>query len=151
MKNLRNLSLLSLFIVCCFIHTSSAQTYASAEEISAENTTALTKNEAVKAAAVLDRQALFNHPQLSINKYVATHLAYPSLAIEYAVEGNVIVKVSLDEQGKLTNATVVKGIGMGCDQEALRMVNGMPSWLPAYKDGRPVPSEQLLEIRFSIR
>jgi len=151
MKNLHNLSLSILFIVCCFIQISSAQTYASAEEIPPEKTTTLTKNEVAKTEVILNRQALFNHPQLTINKYVATHLEYPSLAIEYAVEGNVIVKVSLDKQGKLTNAAVVEGIGMGCDQEALRMVNDMPSWLPAYKDGRPVPSEQLLEIRFSIR
>ena len=55
-------------------------------------------------------------------KFVKEHMNYPDLAKRERIEGTVVVRYSLDYRGKVVDAKIKKGIGGGCDEEALRVV-----------------------------
>lgn len=83
--------------------------------------------------------------------YINSHLRYPDAARESNIEGRVIIQFVVNEDGTVSDAVVVKGIGGGCDEEALRMVNGMPKWKPGKQNGMPVKVIFTLPIKFILR
>ena len=83
-------------------------------------------------------------------KYLNNNLAYPELAKSNHIQGTVKVLVSVDSLGKLTGAKVYRGIGGGCDEEALRLIRSINQWKPAYKEGIAVASEAFVPIRFRL-
>ncbi len=83
-------------------------------------------------------------------KYIAENLDYPPLARENNIQGRVVVKFVVDENGKVMNAQVVKGIGWGCDEAALKVVNSMPRWKPGKQRNKPVRVWFMLPIRFQL-
>jgi TonB family protein len=62
----------------------------------------------------------------------------------------VVIQYVIEKDGSITNAKVVKGIGAGCDEEALRVVNAMPNWVAGKQRGQVVPVQFNLPIRFKI-
>lgn len=85
-----------------------------------------------------------------LNRYLSENLHYPSEARENAISGTVFVRFVVDQTGKITNAEVIRGIGGGCDEEALRVVKGMPRWKPGKQRGKPVKTVFNLPVRFSL-
>ncbi len=86
----------------------------------------------------------------ALNKFLDEHLYYPDVARENEVTGKVLVRFLVDEEGTVTHVKVVKGIGYGCDEEALRVVKAMPRWHPGKVNGKPVRTMYLLPIVFRI-
>lgn len=84
-----------------------------------------------------------------IQEFVREHLTYPDSARARGVEGVVVVRFSVSETGVLTDLELVRNIGAGCGQEALRVVRMMPNFTPAYRNGEPIPTKMVLPIRFS--
>lgn len=76
-------------------------------------------------------------PKVNIADYFAANLRYPPDARANNIEGVVEVSFVVDEKGKICQPKVHKGIGGGCDQEALRVVRAMPRWNPGKYDGKP--------------
>jgi len=83
-------------------------------------------------------------------QYLADNVKYPKEAREAGIDGLVYVKFTVTSEGKIRDAKVLKGIGGGCDKEALRVVNGMPDWIPGTQRGRPVAVFQNLPVRYSL-
>lgn len=83
-------------------------------------------------------------------KFLTTNLKYPQIARENAVEGNVYVKFIIEKDGSITNIQVARGIGYGCDQEAVRVVKTMPKWEPGKQRGTPVRSRFILPFKFKL-
>ncbi|MFI5220357.1 MAG: energy transducer TonB [Bacteroidia bacterium] len=71
-------------------------------------------------------------------QFLQSDLQYPDFARENGIEGRVYVKFMVDKEGKIRNAEILKGIGYGCDEEALRVINKMPDWLPGKQNGTKV-------------
>ncbi|RYZ32207.1 MAG: energy transducer TonB, partial [Sphingobacteriales bacterium] len=86
----------------------------------------------------------------ALHKFVSSHVVYPNAAREEGIYGKVVVKFVVDEDGSITKAVVVKGIGGGCDKEALRVVNAMPKWKPGKVKGRAVKVYYMLPISFTL-
>ena len=82
--------------------------------------------------------------------YFRQHISYPAAARESNVQGQVIVQFFIDKYGNISQAKVVRGIGSGCDEEALRRVSAMPVWEPAMFKKRPVPSVQTMQVNFRL-
>lgn len=74
---------------------------------------------------------------------------YPEMARKAGVEGQVIVQFIVDEEGNVTQPQVLRGIGAGCDQEALRVVKEA-KFTPGKQRGKPVRVKMSLPIRFSL-
>jgi len=85
-----------------------------------------------------------------LNEYLSTHLRYPEAAKENNMQGRVSVEFVVNEDGSISNARVLKGIGGGCDQEALRVINGMPKWKPGKQNGKAVKVYFVLPIVFVL-
>lgn len=89
----------------------------------------------------------------TIYKNVMYLLRYPAAARIANTEGKVYVKFIVDELGKMGNSKVLEGIGNGCDEEAVRVMNLVnQAWLPALDlDGKPIKTEITLPITYGLR
>lgn len=83
-------------------------------------------------------------------KYLAESIRYPEQAKKDGVQGRIIVCFVVEADGSITGAEVMRGIGGGCDEEALRVVQAMPRWKPATQDGKPVRVKYNLPIYFKL-
>lgn len=88
--------------------------------------------------------------EAAMMKYIADNLEYPPMARENNIQGRVVVQFVVDENGKITKAKIVKGIGWGCDEAALKVVNSMPRWKPGKQRNKPVRVQFVLPIRFVL-
>lgn len=84
------------------------------------------------------------------NKYLATNLQYPALAREKGIEGTVIVVFEIHTDGSIHNVEILRGIGGGADEEAVRVVQNAPKWVPGKQRGREVITRMRLPIRFKL-
>ena len=84
-------------------------------------------------------------------KYVQQNLKYPQRAIENEEQGRVTVNFVVDQNGKIQNAKVVKGVSELLDAEALRVINNAPKWTPAKQGGKNVPVTYSIPVVFALR
>lgn len=82
-------------------------------------------------------------------KYIKKTLKYPSQARRMGTEGKVFVQFVVDKDGSVTEAKVIKGIGAGCDEEALRVIQGT-KWKPGKQRGRAVKQRIVMPISFKL-
>ncbi|MGI9544043.1 MAG: energy transducer TonB [Cyclobacteriaceae bacterium] len=83
-------------------------------------------------------------------KYIGKNLKYPSVARRIGIEGKVYMYFVIDRDGSLSDVKVLKGIGGGCDEEALRVVEAAPKWNPGKQRGVPVRVKMTLPIIFTL-
>ncbi len=83
-------------------------------------------------------------------QYLNEHIKYPEAARASNVEGRVIVRFIVNEDGSISDCTVMRGIGSGCDEEALRVVKSFPAWSPGRQAGKPVSVYYTLPIVFRL-
>ena len=89
--------------------------------------------------------------QAALDKFINDNVAYPGKAIDNNKEGTVIVGFGIDENGKVTNAKVTSPVvGDGLEEEALKVINKMPTWTPGMVKGKKVKSHYALPIRFQL-
>jgi len=86
----------------------------------------------------------------NIGGYLQRQLKYPNAARDNGIEGQVIVQFVVNEDGHISDAKVLRGIGGGCNEEALRVVSGMPRWKPGKQNGKAVKVYYTLPIRFQL-
>ncbi len=77
-------------------------------------------------------------------------IKYPEIAKKAGVEGMVVIQFVVDETGSVADPVVVKGIGAGCDEEALRVVQ-TAKFKPGKQRGKPVKVRFSLPIRFKLK
>ena len=83
-------------------------------------------------------------------RYVGDNIKYPKEAREKGIEGKVFVQFVVNEYGELTDFKTLKGIGGGCDEEAVRMLQAAAAWNPGTTDGKPVPVRMVMPITFKF-
>ena len=86
----------------------------------------------------------------SFYRYIAQRLEYPTAAKEAEIEGKVFIQFVVDEYGTLTDIKSLKGIGYGCEEEAIRVLEGAPEWNPGTIDGQPVKVKMVIPITFKL-
>lgn len=82
--------------------------------------------------------------------YVNSNIKYPRQALTMRLEGKVFIQFVVDKQGNLTDIQVMRGIGGGCDEEAVRIIENAPAWKPGKQRGKPVKVKMVLPITFKI-
>ena len=90
-------------------------------------------------------------PGDELNTYLSKNLHYPDSARELGIEGKVFLKFVVNEDGSISNCAVLKGIGGGCDEEALRVSKSMPAWKPGMHDGKRVKVYATQPIQFRLQ
>ncbi|PTB97066.1 hypothetical protein C9994_04600 [Marivirga lumbricoides] len=84
--------------------------------------------------------------------YISVELEnkYPKQAQRFGIEGIVYVQCDVETDGSVTNVSVIKGIGGGCDEVASEVVKNSPKWHPAKENGEVVRSQRVIPIRFIL-
>jgi TonB family protein len=83
-------------------------------------------------------------------KYIGTNMKYPKQARSLGIEGRVFVQFIVDKEGNLTKVVAVKGIGAGCDEEAVRVIENAPKWNPGKQRGETVNVRMILPITYKL-
>ena len=84
-------------------------------------------------------------------QYFGKHIKYPSRARENRIEGRVILRFVIDENGDVQNAKVLRGVSGGCSEEALQVLNSMPKWKAGRHGGRNVKVNFTLPVTFKLK
>lgn len=84
-------------------------------------------------------------------KYLGNSIKYPPLAKESGIQGRVFVNFVVEPDGSISNVKVLRGIGGGCDEEAVRVVENMPTWKPGKQRGKAVRVSYNLPIKFTLQ
>ena len=84
-------------------------------------------------------------------KYLGKNIRYPAAAQRAGVEGLVVLSFVVSSTGEISDIQVVKQLGAGTDEEAVRVVKSMPKWTPGKQNGRAVPVRYTLPVRFTIK
>lgn len=83
-------------------------------------------------------------------EYLQNNLRYPQLAKELNIQGRVFLTFVIEKDGSVTDIKLLRGIGGGCDEEAIRVVNNMPKWTPGSQRNRPVRVQFNLPVNFRL-
>lgn len=86
----------------------------------------------------------------AMTKYLISNVRYPETAVKAKTTGKVVVSFVVTKEGKVTKATVKRGVSKELDAEALRVVSSMPNWIPGEKDGKKVDAEMVLPVAFAL-
>ena len=90
-----------------------------------------------------------------VQQFVYKNLKYPAIARENGVEGMVVVQFVVEKDGSITNVELLRDIGAGCGEEAVRAVQSMQEenvlWTPGRQRGRPVKVQFRMPIRFRLQ
>jgi TonB family protein len=90
----------------------------------------------------------FQGGQTALGKFLGSRLRYPAGARQNKVQGKVYIGFIVEKNGSLTDFKVVRGIGSGCDEEAIRVLKSSPVWRPGMANGKPVRTSYVLPITF---
>ena len=84
-------------------------------------------------------------------KYLSENIKYPEQAKEKNTQGRVLVTFIVEKNGSISDVKVVKGIGNGCDEEAVRVISAMPKWKPGMQNGKKVRVNFAIPISFKLQ
>jgi protein TonB len=86
----------------------------------------------------------------ALREYILNNIKYPEVARTSGITGTVYVQFVVEKNGSISDVKVVRGIGGGCDEEAVRVVKSMPKWKPGKQRGMPVRVYFTLPIELKL-
>jgi len=98
---------------------------------------------------IADIQPVFPGDITMMNDFIKSNIEYPKKALKNNISGKVYVSFIITHEGKIENIVVLKGLGYGCDEEAVRVIKSMPQWTPGILNGQNVCMQYNLAITFS--
>ncbi len=104
-----------------------------------------------KIFTIVEQMPSFPGGESAMMKYLANNIKYPPIAKDAGIEGTVYVTFVVDENGNVRDVKVLRSIGGGTDEEAIRVVENMPKWSPGKQRGKAVKVQYNLPIRFTLR
>jgi periplasmic protein TonB len=106
--------------------------------------------EEVFNTANVQQKPMFPDGEAALAAYLRDNIKYPAVAKDNGIQGKVILRFTVAKSGNIENVEVVRGIGGGCDQEAVRVVQAMPNWSPGKNNGKPVKVTFTLPVTFKL-
>ena len=100
---------------------------------------------------IVEEMPAFPGGEAKLMEYVAKNVKYPQIARETGVQGRVYVNFVVEPDGSVSNVSVLRGIGGGCDEEAIRVVKNMPKWKPGKQRGKAVRVSYMLPVNFKLQ
>jgi len=108
------------------------------------------KADAKEVFTVIEQQPEFPGGLAELYKYLAQSIRYPAEARKAGITGRVFVRFVVSANGEIRSPRILKGIGGGCDEEAVRVISQMPRWRSGQQNGQPVAVEYTLPIQFEL-
>jgi protein TonB len=108
------------------------------------------KEEVDEIFTIVEESAAPKGGMAAFYKYVGDKMKYPPQARRMGIDGKVFVEFVINKDGSISDVKAVKGIGAGCDEEAVRVVQSAPQWTPGKQRGKPVKQRMVLPITFKL-
>ena len=89
--------------------------------------------------------------QKALMEYLAANVQYPDTMEDTCAQGRVVVNFVVERDGSITEPQIVKSVCQALDEEALRVVNAMPKWMPGKQNGNAVRVKYVLPITFRLK
>jgi periplasmic protein TonB len=113
-----------------------------------------TENQVIEQQApiltIVELMPSYEGGEAAMYEWLGNNIKYPQVAKENTITGTVIVTFVVEKDGSITDVKVLKDIGGGCGEEALRVVKMMPKWKAGKQNGVPVRVQFNLPIRFTL-
>ena len=103
-----------------------------------------------KAFTVVEQQPEYVGGNRELMRFIGRNIKYPAAAVRANVQGMVFVQFVVGKDGQTSDIKVLKGIGFGCDEEAVRVASILPAWRPGQQNGQPVAVQCNLPIQFIL-
>ena len=100
---------------------------------------------------IVEEMPAFPGGEAKLMEYVAKNIKYPQIARETGIQGRVFVGFVVEPDGSVSNVKVLRGIGGGCDEEAMRVVKSMPKWKPGKQRGKAVRVSYQIPVFFKLQ
>ncbi|MBL7870142.1 MAG: TonB family protein [Cyclobacteriaceae bacterium] len=84
------------------------------------------------------------------DKYLKNSLQYPQQALDNKIKGRVTIQFTVETDGSLSDFTIFRGLGYGCDEEVIRLIKDGPKWSPTTEDNVAVESEVRVRVKFAL-
>jgi TonB family protein len=107
-------------------------------------------DDSIELKSYSDPMPSFQGGQTAFDDYIKNNLKYPKQAMEIGLEGRVILNFIIECDGSISDVLLQKGIGYGCDEEAIRLIERSPPWIPGKLNDKPVRVEFILPIIFNL-
>lgn len=104
-----------------------------------------------KVFLIVEEDATFPGGMSQWNKFLKKNLKYPRQAKRMGIEGNVYLSFIVGRDGSISDISVTRSIGGGCDEEALRVLKKSPKWKPGKQRGKPVIQRMNLRVVFRLK
>ena len=85
-----------------------------------------------------------------MHQFLRENIVFPAEARERSIQGTVFVTFVVERDGRISDVRMLRGIGGGADEEAIRVISMMPNWTPGKQDGEPVRVQFNMPIRFAL-
>jgi TonB family protein len=99
---------------------------------------------------VVEKQPEFPGGVKEMYNFLAENIKYPEEAVKAGAEGRVFLSFIVTTEGEIADVKILKGLGYGFDEEALRVLSKFPKWQPGSQDGKPVNVKFNLPINFQL-
>ena len=104
-----------------------------------------------KVYKVCEQMPTYEGGDAALMKYIGENLKYPEETKERGLQGRVVVGFIIEKDGSLTDVKVLRPVDIDLDAEVLRLVKGMPKWIPGRQNGKRVRVRYLLPIHICLQ
>lgn len=128
-----------------------AETTVPVEQKEAPVTAPAQANDTEQVFQITEQMPEFPGGMAECLKFIGEHVNYPQKAQENGIQGRVTVQFTVEKDGSITNAKVLRGVDPELDKEALRVISSMPKWTPGKQRGKAVRCSFSVPVRFQLR
>ena len=100
---------------------------------------------------IVEEMPAFPGGEQKLMEYVGKNIKYPQIARETGIQGRVFIGFVVEPDGSVSNVKLLRGIGGGCDEEAMRVVKSMPKWKPGKQRGKAVRVSYQIPVFFKLQ
>ncbi len=100
---------------------------------------------------IVEEMPSFPGGEAKLMEYVGKNIKYPQIARETGIQGRVFVGFVVEPDGSISNVKLLRGIGGGCDEEAMRVIKSLPKWKPGKQRGKAVRVSYQIPVFFKLQ
>lgn len=103
-----------------------------------------------KVYDVVEQMPTFPGGPAALMQYISNNTRYPAVAKENGIQGRVTVQFIVEKDGSISDVITMKSVDPSLDREAMRIVKGMPKWIPGRSNGSPVRVKYFVPVVFRL-
>ena len=109
------------------------------------------KEEETKIFTVVEQMPSFPGGEAALMQYLSKNIKYPPFAEENNIQGRVICTFVVERDGSVSDIRIARSVDPSLDKEAIRVVSGMPRWIPGRQNGQMVRVKYTLPVTFRLQ